>query len=294
MARRSIIGFDLGGTKCSVGRFDAETLRLDAFDRFPTDAARGFDAVFASIVESIRTMQTPDTIAIGFGAPGLVRYEDGVLVHAPNIPGAVEVPLRAKLEDAVGIPVALENDANCFTLAEATMGAGKGKSVVVGITLGTGVGGGIVIHGTLFRGARGFAGEIGHMLLMPGKPPFDTANKHGDVEQFLSGTAMGSRCPDAKRPADYLTGDACAFLRPSLITEIAWLCASITHLLDPSVIVFGGSAGKALTPHLGDISHQLPQWVLPHTPLPELAVATTEHPDTLGAALSARALMRGS
>ncbi len=294
MSSRSIIGFDLGGTKCSVGRFDAETLRPDAFDRFPTDAKRGFDAVFDSVIASVRALRTPDTAAVGFGVPGLVRASDGVLVHAPNIPNAVDVPLRAKLQEALGLPVVVENDANCFTLAEAAMGAGRGMPVVVGVTLGTGVGGGIVIDGTIFRGARGFAGEIGHMLLMPGKPPFDTPNKRGEVEQFLSGTAMGSRCPDAKHPTEYLTGDACAFLRPSLFTEIAWLCASITHLLDPSIIVFGGSAGKALTPHLDAIADQLAQWVLPHTPLPELAVAQTEHPDTLGAALCARAIIRGS
>lgn len=190
------------------------------------------------------------------------------------------------LEDRFDLPVFVENDVRCFTLSEAQLGAGKGKKVVVGITLGTGVGGGIVIDGQIFHGHHGYAGEIGHMLLKPGEPPFTTKDMRGDVEQFISGTAMGKRCEEAKSPEDYLKdGGACAFMQPSLFKEFAWTVASLTYLLDPSVIVIGGSAGRALKPHLKAVEKELKQWLLPHTPMPELAIAKLEHPGTLGAAL---------
>ena len=189
------------------------------------------------------------------------------------------------MEDALQLRVKVENDASCFALAEAMMGAGKDRRVVVGITLGTGVGGGIVIDGKVFQGAHGFAGEIGHMLMMPGKPPYETKDQRGDVEQFLSGTAMGHRCTAAKRPEDYLEGEVCSFLQPQIFREVAWIATSLTYLLDPDIIVLGGSAGRALGPHLSKVDEELKQWVLPGTPLPLIAVAELKESGALGAAL---------
>ena len=131
-------------------------------------------------------------------------------------------------------------------LQKASREQAKGHSVVVGITLGTGVGGGIVIDGKIFTGAHGYAAEIGHMLLRPGETPYPMEHPRGDAEEFLSGTAMGKRCKAAENPQEYLEGSVCSFLQPQVFEEVAWLCTSLTHLLDPSVIVFGGSAGERL------------------------------------------------
>jgi len=179
----------------------------------------------------------------------------------------------------------VDNDANCFTLAEARAGVAKNRKVVIGITFGTGVGGGIVVDGHLFRGAHGFAAEIGHMLLVPGKPPYKTEKKRGEVEQFLSGTAFHHRCNDAENPAQYLQGDVCAYMHPDVFRETAWLCTNLTHLLDPDMIVFGGSVGHAFKPHLETIKADLKEWLLPNTPLPEIAIAELKDAGTLGAAL---------
>lgn len=192
------------------------------------------------------------------------------------------------MEERLKLPVHVENDANCFALAEARMGAGKDGKVVIGLTLGTGVGGGIVINGSIFQGADGFAGEIGHMLLRPGEPPYETEDKRGEVEQFLSGTAMGNRCPEAKDPSDYLHGAVCSFLHPQIFREAAWLCVSLTYLLNPSVIVFGGSAGTSLMSHLPEVESDVRKWMLPGTPLPRLAKAELKEPGVLGAALLAK------
>ncbi len=282
----SIIGFDLGGTKSAVARFTKGSWALEEYERLPTDTSRGFEGVFGDSVALIRRFLTKETVAIGIGVPGLLRQPEGHLIHAPNIPGGTDIAFRKMFEQEFDIPVFVENDVRCFTLAEATMGAGKGKRVVVGLTLGTGVGGGIVIDGKIFHGEHGYAGEIGHMLLRPGEPPYKTKDMRGDVEQFISGTAMGKRCEEAKSPEDYLKdGGACSFMQPSLFKEVAWTIASLTYLIDPSIIVIGGSAGRALKPHLKSVEKELKQWLLPHTPPPEIAIAQLEHPGTLGAAL---------
>lgn len=281
----TILGFDLGGTKSSITRYDADTWAIQVHERLPTGAARGWDVVLEDVIALIQRLRQPDTIRVGVGIPGPIRQPEGTIVTLPNIPGAVEIPLQRILRERLGLPVAIENDANCFALAEALHGAGKGERVVVGITMGTGVGGGIVIDGKVFHGGHGFAGEVGHMLLVPGQPPYDTPDERGDVEQFLSGTAFSKRCVAAKRPQDYLEGEVCSFLQPHVFREVAWLCTSLTHAFDPNVIVFGGSAGKALRPHLPKVEAELRRWMLPGVPLPRLAGEQTEHASNLGAAL---------
>jgi glucokinase len=280
-----ILGFDLGGTKSSIGRFVQATWETDAYEKLPTHADQGFDAVFENMTATITNFLTPETVAIGIGIAGLLQQPEGRLLVAPHIAHSGNYPLLEMLQKKFSIPVFIENDARCFTLSEAALGAGKNKKVVIGITLGTGVGGGIVIDGKIFRGDHGTAGEIGHMLLRPGMPPYHSTNTRGEVEQFISGTAMGKRCEAAQKPEEYLEGNACSFLHPQLFQEIAWLCTSIIHLVDPSIIIFGGSAGRALKPHMHEISSELQKWVLPGTPLPTLTTAKLEHPGTLGAAL---------
>ncbi len=281
----TILGVDVGGTKSSISRYDATTWALQVHERLPTKASRGWDAVYEDIVALIERMRQPDTVGVGVGVPGLVRQPEGIVVRMPNIPGSNDIPLLKLLTERLKMRVAIDNDANCFALAEAQNGAGKGERVVIGITMGTGVGGGVVIDGNIFHGGRGFAGEIGHMLLVPGQPPYDTDDQRGDVEQFLSGTAFSKRCVAAQRPQDYLEGQVCSFLQPHVFREVAWLCSSLTHAFDPNVIVFGGSAGKALRPHLPKVEEELKRWLLPGTPLPRLAGEQTEHASTLGAAL---------
>ncbi len=130
------------------------------------------------------------------------------------------------------------------------------------------------------------------MLLVPGKIPYiDPGSGHsarGDVEQYLSGTALGKRCTAAQNPGEYLQGAACSFLHPDIYREVAWLVTSLTHLLDPSIIIFGGSAGRALRPHLPEIAAELKKWLLPTTPVPEFAVSILEDTAIRGAALLVR------
>lgn len=285
MISSSIIGVDLGGTKTAIARYDRATMEEQECLRIPTNADRKFQLILDDLVSAIQSLRADDTVAVGIGIPGLIEKNTGTIVTLPNIRGAEGFALEQSLQERLKLKVTVDNDANCFALAEAVVGAGKGHDVVVGITMGTGVGGGIVIDGKLFRGHHGFAGEIGHMLLVPGKPPYETDDRRGDIEQFLSGSAMGKRCAEAKRPEDYLEGAVCSFLQPEVFREVAWLTVNLAHLLDPSIIIFGGSAGRALTKHLPEIHEELKQWMLPKTPLPILAPAILPDAATRGAAL---------
>jgi predicted NBD/HSP70 family sugar kinase len=285
MANANVIGVDLGGTKIVVARFDVKTFERQAEERVPTRGERGFIHVLDDVAAVAEKMRDAKTKGLGIGIPGLIRQPQGVVVTAPNIPGSENVDALGILRKKTNLNVQVENDANCFALAEAVAGAGKGKKIVVGITMGTGVGGGIVVDEQLFRGAHGYAAEVGHMLLRPGNPPYRTDDARGSVEQFLSGTAMGLRCTQAESPQDYLEGEVCSFLQPQVFREVAWFVTDLTYLIDPSIIVFGGSAGAALGRHLDEVRKELPTWMLPNTTPPELAPAVLHDSGALGAAL---------
>ncbi len=286
MSSAHIIGVDVGGTNIKISRFHSSTWTVLKHAQVPTPLY--FPEVLDACVELIESFRTDATTPVGVCFPGPIRQAEGILVRAPNILDSEEVPVKKILSERLKTNVEVENDGQAFTLAEATLGAGKGYPVVCGVIIGTGLGGGLVVNGKVYEGANGFAGEIGHMLLQPGQPPYETKNNRGDAEQFLSGTAFAERCKAAVGPEDYLEGDVCAALHPDVIKEVAWLCTNITHAYDPSIIIFGGSIGKALNPHLMSIKEELTKWILPPIKSPVLAIAKMEHPGTLGAALIAK------
>ncbi|MBU0766369.1 ROK family protein [Patescibacteria group bacterium] len=285
MKKQSVIGVDLGGTKIDLARYNAKTFAIEERSKLATHSDKAWPHVYEDLKEAIASMRTDDTIGIGIGVPGLVRQPEGIIVTLPNIPESNEFPLKARLTADSGLPVTIDNDANTFALAEGLNSKYNTKGIVVGITMGTGVGGGVVVDGKLFRGAHGFAAEIGHMLLRPGEPPYNTDDKRGDIEQFLSGTAFEKRCVSASKPEEYMEGEVCSFMRSEVFKEVAWMCVSLNSLLDPSLIIFGGSVGKALKPHLNEIQKEMKQWSLPNIPLPELGIATLDDAATRGAAL---------
>lgn len=280
-----VIGVDLGGTKIAAALVNLATGEVTGRKAVATDAARGFGAVLETLLTLVEEIRTPAVTAVGVGVPGIVDADGGHIVRLPNIPGAEGVDLAAIMQAHLDLPVVVGNDAQCFALAEALHGAGKGHDPVVGITLGTGVGGGIVVGGKLFRGAHGFAGEVGHALLVPGQSPVPGHGPRGEVEQFLSGTALAKRCSQAEKPEDLLDGAACEFLHPHVIEELAWFLASLGCILDPAIIVLGGSVGKALKQHLPALAEQLKRWLPAEFPVPPCVIAKLKDPGVLGAAL---------
>ncbi len=279
----SVLGIDLGGTKLAIARFETSSWQeQDA--RATSTAGKTFPVIVGELLALIQEFSTEDTQAIGIGVPGLVE-RSGRIHTTPNIPEGEGFPLSETLKKKTGLSVSIENDSACFALAEALHGAGKDERVVVGITMGTGVGGGIIVDGTIFKGEHGYAAEFGHMLLKPGESPTGLTGGRGEIEEYLSGTALRKRCPAAKRPEDTLTGPACTHMHDTVMREIAWMCTSLIHCIDPGIIVFGGSAGRALKPHLPTIEQELRRWMLPKSNPPALAIGTLNNAGTLGAAL---------
>ena len=255
------------------------------------------DALVDAICDVAARLGGGAAAAVGVGAPGLIDH-DGVLRFAPNIPGVVDLPLRARLEARLGVPVVIENDANAAAWAERERGAAQQADECLVVTLGTGIGGGIISGGRLLRGAHGFAGEIGHMVVDPNGPDCPCGKK-GCWERFASGSALGRMAREqglGERGEDVTSAAANGDKRAQkLLADLAWWVAlglvNLTYLLDPSLIVLGGGlieAGDVLLDPAAQALHTLLAGSA-HRPQVRLAAAHLgPEAGAVGAALLAR------
>ena len=187
----AVWGIDLGGTKIE-GVVLPASASVEALCRIrrPTEAERGYDHLRGQIRELVEAMerevwQRPETI--GIGTPGVLDPETLRLKNS-NTACLIGQPLKADLEAELGVPIELANDANCFALAEARLGAARGTESCFGVIMGTGVGGGVVDDGRALLGCQGIAGEWGHNILDSAGPDCYCGRK-GCVETFISGPA---------------------------------------------------------------------------------------------------------
>ena len=283
MTRRA--GIDVGGTKfLGVVIDDANEIVVEK--RRPTP--RGGDAILTGLAEFARTLQPYDTL--GVGLPGLVTRE-GVLRAAPNLIDAFELPVGPGLADLLGHAVEVDNDATCAMSAEWLMGAARGFDDVILVTLGTGIGGGIVMGGRLQRGANGFAGEVGHMVVKPDGPRC-VCGRRGCWERFASGRGLQTLA--GGRRGEEVVEDARQGDPESLavIDEFAhWVAlglVNLTNLLDPACIVLGGGLASALDVFLPTIEREFVSLLYSpeHRPQPQLMFALLgEQAGAIGAAL---------
>lgn len=181
-----VLGVDVGGTKIAVAVVDGVTATRSVERPTSTGSTEelldGIEAAVRGVIE-----EAGEPAAIGVGVPSQIEYETGTVETSVNIPLA-GVPLRAELGGRFGVPVFVDNDANCAALAEAHM---LGESHLVMITLGTGVGGGVVIDGLTFRGAHGLGAELGHVTINPDGPPCPgNCPNRGCLEAYCSGQAL--------------------------------------------------------------------------------------------------------
>jgi glucokinase len=279
-----VIGVDLGGSKLSAGVVDSE-LRVHhrAFRPAPTSGV--IDELESVARELIAASDAPIT-AIGMGIPSLMDRAAGVArwTNHLDLAGVAVADLMA---DRLGLPVTVDNDGNVAMLAELRAGAAQGASHAVMLTLGTGIGGAIVVDGRLVRGARGAAGELGHIVVdLDGPPCPGNCPSRGCLEAVASGTALaveGDRAVANDRDSALAKAEAAG--RPitgALVTELAHDgdpaalsaveavgrklgigLASIANALDPEVIVIGGgviAAGELL---LGPAREELAKRALP-------------------------------
>jgi fructokinase len=266
------LGIDLGGTKIA-GVMLGPGGRLIAEHRRP--APRGeYGATLGAISDVVGLLehQVGAKGTLGIGIPGSVVPSSGLVQNA-NSTWINGKPLGRDLETALGRPVRIANDANCFALSEAFDGAGKGARCVFGAILGTGCGGGLVVDGALVDGPRGIAGEWGHNSLPWAEPeehpgPRCWCGRRGCIEAFVSGPALAAdhqRATGRRLSAEAVAaaagrGEAAASATLARhASRLARGLAGIVNILDPDVIVLGGGLSK-----LEHLYRRLPALMRPH------------------------------
>ena len=189
------IGIDVGGTNVKIALVDNKG-KIIYSNSIPTRAEMGYEYTINNMKEAItelikETKSDPKNIeSIGFGFPGQIDYQKGIVRLAPNIPGWVNVPIAEIMEKEFGIPTRVDNDVRCAALGELNYGAGQGCDNLICITVGTGIGSGLVINGKLVRGASNAAGEIGHIKLDMNGGPLCGCGDRGCLEAFASGPSI--------------------------------------------------------------------------------------------------------
>jgi fructokinase len=241
------IGIDLGGTKIEGILLD-DNLNVIERTRIPTQQEKGYKSIIDSIASLVDELKTKSnyTVTIGLSAPGAISKKTGLIKNS-NTKCLIGMPLKEDLQQALNQKIAMDNDANCFTIAEATLGAAKEHNVVFGVIMGTGVGGGIVINGNIHKGRTNIAGEWGHHTLrINGNKCY--CGKFGCVETYISGPAL-------EKSWNKLTGKTESLStiiqniddttigsqwKKEFLENFAIGLANVIDILDPDVIVLGG------------------------------------------------------
>ncbi|HZF01534.1 MAG TPA: ROK family protein [Methylomirabilota bacterium] len=247
------IGIDLGGTKIEGIVLDEQGRELFR-KRIETQQEKGCTSILNRIKElhnelAASIQNKPHTF--GIGTPGAISQRTGLMKNS-NTVCLNGQPVKSDLENLLGRKIEIQNDANCFTMAEALHGAGKGKNLVFGVIMGTGCGGGIVHKGEVIVGRQAIAGEWGHMSIDPNGPLCYCGNR-GCVETCISGGGAEARYAEQfgiKKPfreieKDFYAGDAKAveFMK-MFFGNFGRAMANLIDVLDPDVIVLGGGVSK--------------------------------------------------
>ena len=320
------LGIDVGGTKMlglvldGDGKVRHEGRRLSphgvaavAGDPVAAEALIGAMAELAEPLLADAVDAGDPVGAVGVGVPGLVD-DKGRLRFAPNLPAGDDVAVAERLGARLGVRVVADNDATCAAVAEWVLGAAAGAGDALMVTLGTGIGGGLVCDGRVMRGAAGFAGEIGHMIVDP-SGPLCTCGKRGCWERFASGSGLARLAreaahagrlssvvhlagddPDAVR-GEHVTAAAAAgdVDAQAVLDELGWWIglglANLAMVLDPEVIVVGGGLVEALSLMLEAVRQSFTSMLEGADRRPEIRIvpaALGEEAGAVGAALVAR------
>jgi glucokinase len=269
------LGIDVGGTFTKLAVLGAGEQVL-AEGRIATEAAAGPEQLVSRVAAAARELAAGAGLdlararAAGVGIAGLVERATGVLAACPNLPGFEGFQVARAFGRALALPIQVENDANACALAEARLGAGRGRDPVALLTLGTGVGGAFVVGGQILHGAAGFAGEFGHMALSIDDGPRCACGQRGCVEAYLRSShvvalalehaARGNPTAGPQLARALASGEATARLvgeaaqagDPVAVAVFSELgralgmaIANLISVLNPAVVILGGGVALA-------------------------------------------------
>ena len=242
MSEKEVIGVDVGGTAIKLGRFYEDGTCIVSTS-IPTPQPATPEAVIDAIAQAVIELNSEKkAVAIGLGIPGPADTKGKIALISINLSGWHNVPIANELEARIGLPVIIDNDANCAGLGEAWLGAGKNYQNFILLTLGTGVGGAIFLNGKLFTGRIGSAGELGLITLNPNGPPCNSGNR-GSLEQYASATAIirktGKTAAELGKLADNNKQSALTFWK-NYGKQLGAGIASLIYVLTPEVVIIGG------------------------------------------------------
>jgi glucokinase len=308
MKRDVVIAVDLGGTNLRLGAVSAsgrvllrDRTKMGSY-RSKRDLLDGLGVCIEDFIPRAAALGRLTAVSLGFA--GYTDSARGLIYFAPNVGCLSNIDAGPYLEKRLGIPVLVENDANCAALGEYYMGAGRGAESLFMFTLGTGVGGGFIQGGRIWRGALGIAGEIGHTVIKAGGPRCSCGNR-GCLEAFASATAIAKEYRRLKKArgklsAREITGLARQGDRSAIraleyaATGLGVGIANVFNLLNPDLILVGGGVSRAGAILLGPAVKEARRLVFP--PLsPRLKVKRAKLGDDaalVGAARSAFAELK--
>ncbi|MUV37274.1 Glucokinase [Lentibacillus sp. JNUCC-1] len=293
------IGVDIGGTKVAIAAVDQEG-QIEKESIIKTDQTIRPQDMIARINAEIKQLLAEceigfgDIKGIGIGAPGPLNVKKGEITCPPNLPAWRDIPIVELVKSEFNIPVRLENDANAAALAEKWIGAGKGFSDFIYMTVSTGIGAGVIVGGDLLKGQNGNAGDIGHMVVDPAFGQC-TCGQEGCLELVASGTAIarkgseiaGRSLTTAEVFDLYHEGEPEIVAYINLVFKrLAAGCVSLINTFDTEAIVIGGGVSKVGEPLFSVLRNYVAQYALnPKGRQTEIIPAKLEQsPGVIGAA----------
>lgn len=282
-----VLAVDIGGTKIAGGVVTPEG-RVSGLQHLPTEAKQGGEAVLDRVITLLRELRqaagTP--VAVGIGTAGFIQPETGIVAFATSaLPGWQGMPVRQRIEAALGLPTFVDNDVHVMALGEASFGAGRGTRHMLGLTIGTGVGGGVIIDGQIYYGATGVAGAFGHLIIDYQRRRRCPCGKYGCLEAYASGPAI---------IAEFVRSAGKGFIQREMklepeqvgvkeIVELAranqpdaWAAirhggsflgigvASLLNLFNPELVVVGGGVAQAGELYMSEVRSVARECSLPN------------------------------
>jgi glucokinase len=313
------LGVDIGGTKIDTALVSSSGKIISNYYRF-VDPSKNPDRAISDIIDSVRIClreSGKQASALGVGVAGQIDKTAGIVRRSPNLPDWHDVPLRGRLEEALKMPVMVNNDVRVITWGEWQHGSGKGINDLVCLFLGTGVGGGVVTNGHLLEGCENSAGELGHMTVVAGGRKCHCPNE-GCLEAYVGGWGLADRAKDAVQ-ANPLAGKTINDLAGSIdnissiivsqaynagdplahriikdtVKYLAAGIVTIVNIFNPCLIILGGSVIQGFPDIVPAVDKKVRDLAL-QTPVENLRITTGalgNKAGVIGAATLARSVV---